>query len=143
MEERVTQSATEKNGCFTVAFCTLLTLIGLGGIGVGVFELGFNLDGWSAHAPRAVPILASALLDLFAAVALGLGYHRNAIRLFLLALACHVLWSVLTRWGWLETGGSVLEIVGLLLATWLKRGTRQDGTGLDSPSKPTPLRGEA
>ena len=143
MEGHVSQPTTERNGCFTIAFCTFLTLVGLGGIAVGITELGLKHEAWMANAPRAVPILIAALLHLVGALALGLGYFRGAIRIFMLALACRVLWLILARWGWVETGGSLLEIVGLVLAVWLNRRPGPGGAGPNNSFKPNPLRRSA
>ena len=140
MEDVGEQASRHANSSFTVLISTLLTLCGIVGVAVGVGELGFHPIDWAAHAPQAVPILVSAVLDLLAGTSLGFRHHRRAFRLLLLALACRVLWSVLAHYGWLDTGRGFLELVGLLLARSLVRNSRP---GPNNSSKPTPLRGAA
>ncbi|WP_162823660.1 hypothetical protein [Lysobacter sp. TY2-98] len=140
MEAQVERPPATPNGPFTVLVSTLLTLAGIFGVAVGVGELGFHPLEWHASAPRAVPILVSAVVDLWAGTALGFGHYRRAFRILLLALACRMVWSVLAHWGWLDTGRGTLELVALLPASWLQRNSRP---GPNNSSKPTPLRGAA
>lgn len=140
MEDLAKQPANRTNRPFTVLVGSLLTLCGILGIAVGAAGFGFHLSEWPANAPRAVPILVSGWLDLFAGTSLASGHWQRAFRTLLLALACRLLWSVLAHYGWLDTGRAFLELVGACVAWRLAHASKP---GPNNSSKPTPLRGAA
>lgn len=126
-----------RNGCFAVLISSLLAFFGIVGIAVAVSRLGFSPSEWLAQYRQELPILVCAVLDLLAGIALGFERRRWAIVLLVLAVACRLLWMVLSSRGWLDTGGGGLEVLGLLVALWHERKAPPD-----SPSASTPLRGE-
>jgi hypothetical protein len=129
MEDQLPRGALLPSGPFTTIIGSLLVLSGIVGVAVGIAELALPPGGWGSNLPRVVPILGSGSLDLLGGTALGFGPRHRAIWFLALALACRVLWHVLAHRGWLDTGGGLLELVGLLLAFWLRRRAQGAGAG--------------
>jgi hypothetical protein len=139
MEEQRAAAPQARNGFFTIAVASLLTLGGVVGLVVGISELGFSPTDWGTNYRTGLPILVSGALNLLGGTALGFEHRRRAVLFLGLAIVCRALWSVLSQWGWLDTGRGGIEVVGLLLALWLEtKSTRPNNS-----SKPTPLRGAA